>query len=82
MQLNYPIFCSLSDERALIPTSAGIALDGMSTGSNEVIKLREFDYKDVPVIFVKRSFFKIFLDKGSFEWDVGLFLRRYMNPFF
>jgi hypothetical protein len=77
---NYPIFCSLSYERALIPTSAGITLDGMSTGSNKVIKLRKFDDKGVPVIFVERSFFKIFLYKRGFEWDVGLFLMRYMSP--
>lgn len=80
MQLNYPIFCSLSYKGALIPTSAGVTLDGMSTGSNEVIKLREFDYKGIPVIFVERFFFKMFLDEGSFEWDAGLFLMRYMNP--
>lgn len=51
----------------------------MSTGPNKFIKLREFDYKGVPVIFVERSFFKIFLDERGFEWDVGLFLMRYMN---
>ena len=79
IKLNYPIFSGLSHERALIPASAGIALDGMSTGSNKVIKLREFDYKGIPVIFVERSFFKIFLDEGGFEWDVGLFLMRYVN---
>ena len=79
MQRNYPIFCSLSYERALIPTSAGIALYGMSAGSNKVIKLREFDYKGVPVIFVKRLLFKMFLYERCFEWDIGLFLMRYMN---
>ena len=78
MQVNYPIFGSLSHESALTPTSAGITLNGMSTGSNEVIKLREFDYKSIPVIFVEGSFFKIFLDERSFEWDVGLFLMIYM----
>lgn len=77
--INYPIFCSLSHERVLVPTGAGITLDGMSASPNEIIKLREFDYKGVPVIFIERSFFKIFLYEGCFEWDVGLFLMKYMR---
>jgi hypothetical protein len=67
MRVNYPIFCSLPHERALIPTGAGITLHRMSTGSDEIIKFRKFDYKSIPVIFVEGSFFKILLDEGSFE---------------
>ena len=80
MQLNYPIFCS-----SVLRTRSDYhrrwnRLGRMSTSSNKVIELRQFDYKGVPVIFVERSFFKIFLDERGLEWDVGLFLKRYMNP--
>jgi len=51
----------------------------MSTCPNKVIKLREFDYKGIPVIFIEWSFFKIFLNEGGLERDVGLFLTSYMR---
>ena len=64
----YPVFRRLSNERTLVTTSTGIAHDGMTTGSNEVVQFRKLYDERIPVVFIKRSFFQVVLNECRFEW--------------
>jgi len=62
----HPILGGLPNEGALVPTSTGVALDGLPTRPDEVIELGQLDNKRIPVILVEWPLFKIFLDEGGF----------------
>ena len=69
-----PILRCLPDESALATPGGGVALDRMTTGSDEVIELGKFDDDSVIVILVERSFLEVVLNECGLQWPVGSFL--------
>ena len=69
-----PILRCLPNESALISSGRGIALDGMTTGSDEVIEFGEFDDDTVVVVFVEGTLLEVSLDEGRFQGPVCSFL--------
>ena len=69
-----PILRCLSNESALISSGGSVALDGMTTGSDEVIEFGEFNDDSVIVVLVKRSFLEVSLDEGGLQGSVRPFL--------
>jgi len=69
-----PILGSLPNESALIASSRGIALDGMTAGSDEVIEFGEFDDDFVIVVLVEGSFLEVSLDESGLQGPVCSFL--------
>lgn len=70
-----PILGCLPNESALISPGRGIALDGMTAGSNEVIEFGEFDDDSVVVVLVEGPFLEVLLDESGFQGHVCSFLR-------
>lgn len=69
-----PILCRLPNEGALASSGGGVTLDGMTTGSDEVMELGEFDDDSVVVVLVEGSFLEVLLDKSGLQWAFGPFL--------
>lgn len=46
----------------------------MSSSTHEVIELREFNNKSIPIVLVEWTFLEVLLDEGRFELKFSLFL--------
>ena len=54
--IHYPILRRLANERALVASCAGVALDGVTASADKVVELRQLDDKAVPVVLVEWTF--------------------------
>lgn len=69
-----PILRRLPNESTLIASGRGIALDGMTTGSDEVIEFGELNDDSIVVVLIKRPFLEVSLDKNGLQGTVCAFL--------
>jgi len=69
-----PILRCLPNESALVPSGRGIAFDGMTSGSYEVIEFGEFHDDSVVVVLVEWPLLEVFLDKCGLQGSVRSFL--------
>jgi hypothetical protein len=60
-----PIFGRLPNKSALVTSCRGIALDGMTPGSDQIIELGKLDDDSIVVVLVERAFLKVFLDESG-----------------
>lgn len=69
----YPVLCCLADKVLLTTTGRAISFDWVSSGSYQVVKLRELDNKSVVVVLEKRLRFQT-CSKDGFKVPGRLFL--------
>lgn len=69
-----PILRGLPNESALVTTSRGITLNGMTAGPDEIIEFGEFDNDSVVVELIEWSFLEVFLDESGLQGSICSFL--------
>ena len=70
----HPVLGCLTDKSTLITSCASISLHRMTSSTHEVIELREFNNKSIPIVLVEWTFLEVLLDEGRFELKFSLFL--------
>lgn len=68
-----PVLCGLSDKAGLGATGGGVALDGVASGSDEIVELGQLDDGGVVVFFVKGLGLESGVE-GRSQVPAGLFL--------
>jgi hypothetical protein len=59
----HPVLGRLANKGALVATRTGITLDGVSSGSNEIVQFRELDDEGIPVVLVERLLLQVILNE-------------------
>jgi len=69
-----PVFGGLSNEGTLITTRARVALNGVPSCPDEVVKFGKLYDERVPVVLVEGLLLEVFLDESGLELIRRLFL--------
>lgn len=69
----YPVLCCLTDKVLLATAGRAVSLDWVTSGSYQVVELRELDNKSIVVVLKKRLRFQA-CSKDGFEVPGRLFL--------